>query len=186
MAPAPSVRSRASSPPRWLWWALAAGVVAVGGYLLWQRSAGTGGKLDSSGTPGPGRASSAAQEPSGGAGNVPGNLPLDLISHPDALQQQVQTSDAGSSVAAESPTSSGSSFAYSNDPNIAYTQQQMQLAGLDPATVIYAPRPAETISSSMGSYTAPSGSITMPNYSGYNPVAAETYQQMGRKLEVPV
>ena len=46
-----------------------------------------------SGFPAGGR---SAQQPSGGASNTPGNLPGYLVNQPDALQQEVQRTEAGS------------------------------------------------------------------------------------------
>ncbi len=115
-APAPSRRrsstgprrssSSGSSVPRWAWIAGAA-VLVVAAYMIYRRrSAGSSGSLDTSGTPGPDLTGSAAQQPNGGAASVPGNLPNQLVSQPDAVQQQVQTTDTTSE---QAPTMASSS-----------------------------------------------------------------------------
>lgn len=173
MAPAPSVR-RLASPPRWLLWVLGAIALAIAVWFLLRRRASGGGTLDSSGTPGPNRTASTAQEPSGGAGNVPGNLPLDLISHPNGLQEQVQAFDAGS---VESP--SASSFAPELNP-------------YNPSTGLYDPVPPGGTVGVPQTYTSPStGQTVIYNPGDYNvptPLAPlnTSYLQQGRKLEVPV
>lgn len=92
MSPAPATRRNPGGNRTLLYvgLALAAAVVVV----LLIRARGAGGSLVSSGTPGPDLTGSAAQQPTGGASSIPGNLPPLLVSQPDALQQQVQQTDA--------------------------------------------------------------------------------------------
>ena len=86
---------------RLLLWGAAAVVLAVAVVLVYRaRTPARGSTLDTSGRPGPDLTGSAAQEPSGGAAGVPGKLPPQLISEPDALQTGVQQANT---VSAQSP-----------------------------------------------------------------------------------
>lgn len=141
-APAPSTRRRSpgASPrprpgstalPSRSRWLIAAGVgvLLLAAYLLWARRA-QGGGIDTSGAPGPDHAGSAAQQPSGGASDVPGNLPPELVSQPDPVTTQVQTTDASAS----------STAPYLTTPQFRsyqqqYAQQQQQHAGYQTTVV---------------------------------------------------
>lgn len=117
MAPAPT-RSRrrsstsSSSNRRRLLIAGAIVLAAVLGYVLYRHHSSSSSSLDTSGTPGPDRTgSNGSLAPSGGAaGGDAGQLPASLVSQPDPVQQQVQTTDAGAGVTAQSPTSTGYSY----------------------------------------------------------------------------
>jgi hypothetical protein len=105
----PSRRNSAgrSGVPHWTWYAVA-GALLLAGYLLYRahRSAAASGPQVTSGTPGPAGDGSAAQQPSGGAAGIPGNLPPLLVGQTDPLTGQVQQTNAGST---EAPTASASS-----------------------------------------------------------------------------
>lgn len=87
-----------SDIPRWLW-VVVAGVLLLTIYLVWSRRA-QAAALNTSGTPGPDLTGSRAQQPNGGAASIPGSLPNLLVDQPNALTDQVQTTDTSS---AESP-----------------------------------------------------------------------------------
>jgi hypothetical protein len=72
-------------------------VLLLAAYLIYTRRAGASGAADTSGTPGPDRTGSAAQQPNGGASSVPGSLPPLLVDQPDPLTSQVQTTDGSGS-----------------------------------------------------------------------------------------
>ena len=95
--------------------ALGLAVVAV--LVLRSRGAAAAATVaDTSGTPGPDLTGSAAQQPSGGAASVPGNLPASLLSSPDPVQQQVQQTNAGASTV----SGGGSGTVVSSSPQQSY------------------------------------------------------------------
>jgi hypothetical protein len=74
-----------------------AAILVTVAVLLAHRSSQAQAAQDSSGRPGPDLTGSAAQQPSGGAASVPGQLPDTILTSTDPLQQQVQQADTSSS-----------------------------------------------------------------------------------------
>ncbi len=96
--------AKTKTPPTRLLLLASAAVLAVALVLAMRARSASASDL-TSGNPGPDLTGSAAQQPSGGAASVPGNLPDSLLTSPDPVQQQVQQTDAGSAQAPASLSS---------------------------------------------------------------------------------
>lgn len=158
--PGPNAPSRSDSP-RWLW-AVVAGVLLLALFMLYKARAASSSTLNTSGTPGAATSGSAAQEPTGGASSVPGQLPPFLVSQPDALQEQVQrfdTSSAESPQALNTPTSSVSGIV--NNPSF---QAALQSALAPPTSYVNNPGLQSAV---QGAVTPPISSVDSGNVTGH-------------------
>ncbi len=93
MATRPAAK-KPRKPPTWVWVGAAALLALAAWWLLRGRNASAA--TDTSGRPGPDLSGSAAQQPSGGASSIPGNLPPLLVSQVDPVTGQVTVTDASS------------------------------------------------------------------------------------------
>lgn len=94
--------------------------LAVVVFVILRRRSSSGSTLDTSGTPGPDLTGSASLAPNGGGANSPGQMPQTLLTQPDTLQQQVQTTDAGPTSQQSSTTTTATATSQPNQPAFQY------------------------------------------------------------------